>query len=484
MAPRSLTGSLFPFLLFSSLINVAKTKSHNSQRETRGDDDISAVGYLREAVFPATGKQHATLGAHKYRLSDRAPILAAGQASSSESGLCVPFEAERHDLVLTQRSYLPDPSKVRTSCRDGSAATMRDLLAQLSAPATCVADQQLTTDNVGYGFGSVVNSWLKPFMFAIDHKLASGVPRLETTPTAKEEAEKARGNAAGWTRWHVGLSLSPGGGGGAARGREARVPGGPAARQHGPRRPKLRAAHHRGEPVAQPVFLHAHEVGRERSPPLRAPRLAASRALLVHGAAPEFHAPEAQQTLRSDSPRCQGRGGVGGHEAPAAQPPRPQRRLMYAGAGGEQEAEIEPLSAYMEKAVLPIAKKYGVRSIYLATDDEATAQEARAEWPEFVWLVAEGMDRGAVKSVAKWEANLRRGVMDNHLEAQNALIDLLLLAEGDAFVGKFTSNLDRIAFALLAARAKGLVPYVSLDSQWCSDWARAAGSSIYGTFYC
>mmetsp|Transcript_17605 Transcript_17605/g.40423 ORF Transcript_17605/g.40423 Transcript_17605/m.40423 type:complete len:230 (-) Transcript_17605:290-979(-) len=149
-----------------------------------------------------------------------------------------------------------------------------------------------------------------------------------------------------------------------------------------------------------------------------------------------------------------------------------------------KKRRCEPLSAYMEKAVLPIAKKYGVRSIYLATDDEATAQEARAEWPEFVWLVAEGMDRGAVKSVAKWEANLRRGVMDNHLEAQNALIDLLLLAEGDAFVGKFTSNLDRIAFALLAARAKGLVPYVSLDSQWCSDWARAAGSSIYGTFYC
>mmetsp|Transcript_17605 Transcript_17605/g.40424 ORF Transcript_17605/g.40424 Transcript_17605/m.40424 type:complete len:217 (-) Transcript_17605:1330-1980(-) len=197
MAPRSLTGSLFPFLLFSSLINVAKTKSHNSQRETRGDDDISAVGYLREAVFPATGKQHATLGAHKYRLSDRAPILAAGQASSSESGLCVPFEAERHDLVLTQRSYLPDPSKVRTSCRDGSAATMRDLLAQLSAPATCVADQQLTTDNVGYGFGSVVNSWLKPFMFAIDHKLSFWSPPLGNYADGKGRSRKGPGKRCG-----------------------------------------------------------------------------------------------------------------------------------------------------------------------------------------------------------------------------------------------------------------------------------------------
>jgi len=55
---------------------------------------------------------------------------------------------------------------------------------------------------------------------------------------------------------------------------------------------------------------------------------------------------------------------------------------------------------------------------------------------------------------------------------------------GDMFVGKFTSNLDRIAFSLLAAAKQGLVPFVSLDSNWCSDWARNAGKSVFGNFYC
>ncbi len=84
----------------------------------------------------------------------------------------------------------------------------------------------------------------------------------------------------------------------------------------------------------------------------------------------------------------------------------------------------------------------------------------------------------------RWEQNLKAGVMDNFKEAQSALVDLHLLAEGDAFVGKFTSNLDRIAFSLLSARQKGLVPYMSLDSKWCSDWGRKVGKSIHGDFYC
>ncbi|KAH8059750.1 hypothetical protein JL721_9167 [Aureococcus anophagefferens] len=46
--------------------------------------------------------------------------------------------------------------------------------------------------------------------------------------------------------------------------------------------------------------------------------------------------------------------------------------------------------------------------------------------------------------------------------------DLLLLARCDGFVGKFTSNLSRLAFALMAARKRCMVPYVSLDSFFCA----------------
>ena len=64
------------------------------------------------------------------------------------------------------------------------------------------------------------------------------------------------------------------------------------------------------------------------------------------------------------------------------------------------------------------------------------------------------------------------------------MLDLLLLAEGDAFVGKFTSNVDRLSFALLTAKHNSLVPYRSLDSTWCMDWGRPAGVSEYGNFHC
>ena len=66
------------------------------------------------------------------------------------------------------------------------------------------------------------------------------------------------------------------------------------------------------------------------------------------------------------------------------------------------------------------------------------------------------------------------------------LFDLLLLGESAALVGKFTSNLDRIAYALMSARGGCLRPYVSLDAAWCFDFGvRGSGVGVNGTrFQC
>lgn len=82
------------------------------------------------------------------------------------------------------------------------------------------------------------------------------------------------------------------------------------------------------------------------------------------------------------------------------------------------------------------------------------------------------------------DSAMRTGVADNFAEAQALLIDIFLLAEGDVFVGKFTSNIDRIAFALMCINRGGLVPYISLDISWCFDWGQYAGVSKCGTFVC
>ena len=55
---------------------------------------------------------------------------------------------------------------------------------------------------------------------------------------------------------------------------------------------------------------------------------------------------------------------------------------------------------------------------------------------------------------------------------EEALMDVMLLRDTDALVGKFSSNLDRLAIALMAARRGGCVPpFVSLDWAWCFDFA-------------
>jgi hypothetical protein len=107
-----------------------------------------------------------------------------------------------------------------------------------------------------------------------------------------------------------------------------------------------------------------------------------------------------------------------------------------------------------------------------------------SRWPQFQWLFIPNHDRGEKKKSVVWDNLLRQNDLDAFGEASAILADIMLMAEGDAFVGKFTSNVDRIAFALMAARKGGLVPYSSLDSTWCLDWGKPAGVGTYGTFQC
>ena len=69
------------------------------------------------------------------------------------------------------------------------------------------------------------------------------------------------------------------------------------------------------------------------------------------------------------------------------------------------------------------------------------------------------------------------GQVDLFESAQHTLREVFLAADADGIVGKFTSNLDRIALALSAGRKQCVVPYVSLDVAWCSDYGIARNVS-------
>ena len=56
-----------------------------------------------------------------------------------------------------------------------------------------------------------------------------------------------------------------------------------------------------------------------------------------------------------------------------------------------------------------------------------------------------------------------------------ASVELLLLAHADAFVGKFTSNFFRAAYALRAAQCDCAPLFSSLDAPPCFDFGVRAG---------
>jgi len=146
------------------------------------------------------------------------------------------------------------------------------------------------------------------------------------------------------------------------------------------------------------------------------------------------------------------------------------------------------IEAYAARARLLISR-HGFKSLYVATDDAAVAAAVTARSEELF-----GLRRSAV-FVADVDRTLyARGYYNKVLkqtpadearaDAEAILDDVLLLAHADGFVGKFTSNVARLAVALSAAHKGCIAPFDSLDSKWCADFGIKVGESIHGDFLC
>jgi len=490
-------------LLFFTLIVPSHTKHGKSE------DNEKSASILKDALLLAstgTGDRSSRSRSKRHEPSAAAPPTPS---------LCFPFDLVSHAHVLEHDSFLPDASDGSPSpCHDPAGIALRKHLTRLASPSQCEASQQLVTDNVGYGFGSVLNSWVKPYMYAVDKGWSFWSPPLGSY--ADKGGFKGGVKGAGKTG-----GTGSGGGGGGRCGvdsmacwfrplSECETAEELVGERKGCREGKNQrnpVSEPRGRPCVQKVIaenrslneysLMHKKTNKEDGLPRSVPEAWRHKGhfwyvsqllgqLLLHPNR-DFD----QVLLQAKRDAGWFAVGEGGNAERGVEPTglRPLLSLHVRrgdSCNPEQEdskkRRCEDLKAYMTKAVLPMAKKYGIKSIFLATDDEKTVKETK-QWPEFNWLVVPGFERGEVKK-SKWEANLRSGALDNFGEAQAALVDLLLMSEGDAFVGKFTSNLDRIAYSLLAASKGGLVPYMSLDSKWCNDWGRNAGTSKFGTFFC
>jgi hypothetical protein len=126
------------------------------------------------------------------------------------------------------------------------------------------------------------------------------------------------------------------------------------------------------------------------------------------------------------------------------------------------------------RAAAEMAAQYKYRSLFVATDSDGALAALRASLPAAGWptdapvFVRRDRQRKDVNRRAKRvESQFADGSIDSWSEFYSFIVDVLLLGDSDGLVGKFTSNMDRVAYALMAGRVSAYRPYISLDSAWC-----------------
>jgi hypothetical protein len=125
--------------------------SYPDMTTCREDESVSI---LRDALMPAHSP-HFHPGRHQKRT-----MHYEGERVIEEPKLCFAFDNYPHGMMLTTSTFMPDLSEAGY-CFDNESEEFQTHLKELANPAQCLVDKQLTTDNVGYGLGSVINSWTK-----------------------------------------------------------------------------------------------------------------------------------------------------------------------------------------------------------------------------------------------------------------------------------------------------------------------------------
>jgi len=150
--------------------------------------------------------------------------------------------------------------------------------------------------------------------------------------------------------------------------------------------------------------------------------------------------------------------------------------------------KCEPFSVTMEKANI-LAGKYGIKHIFLATDSNAVI-DGLSNYTNYTFLYNH-VSRGGVKDHVELDKALKQGLIDGCSEGMDSLLDIQLLAAGDALIGKFSSNIARVAYSLMFARQSAYPPFISLDNYWCFDFgvksrpgAPETGAANNQMFYC
>mmetsp|Transcript_7633 Transcript_7633/g.25898 ORF Transcript_7633/g.25898 Transcript_7633/m.25898 type:complete len:542 (-) Transcript_7633:985-2610(-) len=127
-------------------------------------------------------------------------------------------------------------------------------------------------------------------------------------------------------------------------------------------------------------------------------------------------------------------------------------------------AKCEKLERYVEE-IREMKRRYGVTRVFVCTDDPAVIEQL-ALLTDFHFVFVP-FDR-KLFSASDWaiELKLLMATLDRRLAAESTVLDILLLAEADYFVGTLSSHFSSLAFELSVANKGFVPPYVSLDFAW------------------
>lgn len=85
----------------------------------------------------------------------------ADEKSGEPTSLCFSFELESHDFVLTNSRFMPNSELSMKRCKDPLAMELHSQIRMQQLQGTCLASRQIALDHAPYGFGSMLNSYVK-----------------------------------------------------------------------------------------------------------------------------------------------------------------------------------------------------------------------------------------------------------------------------------------------------------------------------------
>lgn len=150
-------------------------------------------------------------------------------------------------------------------------------------------------------------------------------------------------------------------------------------------------------------------------------------------------------------------------------------RTTRAAQGAHIDGACDPRFRAYKEAAVAMQERYGVRHIFVATDDAGALAACRG-WANFTCAAFGHEGRGS-NSVRNGEARASSGRVSLEI-----ILDVDTLARCDYFVGSlYYSQVSNIAYELLVARKGAHVPFVNFGHWAWGDIDHGDSASVFGS---